>query len=905
MFKALTPRQIWYINAVLAIIALWLSYKIWVTPRQDAWHFIPDNAFLVIESSKVQASLYDKNDSVVTAISTIPFLYDAIQHVNLLTTDLDDKQKKAFLSNKLVSYSLHREAKRNLEYIVYIPLRTSDDEEMVEVITNKKAPNKRIFNQTTKAISITRISRENEENDFSFFVYDDFLIGSRSVVLLEAVISKIKSRTPALDKVPFKESRQGYAHLYFRTRNLMDISDLLPSELSPNLRSYFRNITPFNPDLVINKVLDNEHIEGYVASNLKIDVPFLSAFGLQKASTFESAALIPDNTSFFIRTSFDEGSQIGINLNVYLKKKDTEWLSKKDSASKLIGKDITQLLSSMNKEAIFCEMETVAEEPSQKIALFYSTTPEKLIGLFDDYATAAERFLVVKSQPFSLFNRVVRKIDIAELPAMLFGSTFGGFSECYYTLVNNHLVIANGKEAMESYLSKLSIGQTWKTSTVHQDLLKKLNKNAQITVVISPQRIWNNLYYSLPKRWQEAVTKHEQRFKNMRLIAVENFVHREQFGTKIHIHKNSTKQSPYTNQLLLQEAIEVGQTVQSQPFIINNPTSRKEEVLIQTATGLQLFDAEGKKVSSVPIEGQLLSTFIPFDFNQNGKIQYLFQTTKKVYVIERTADGLSVKNPAIPISGEIKALAVEPGKIYVADASGRVFKVTNEGSISQIPIKSVISNVIDIQLFSYKNINYIVLLQREGSLQLFYENNGIPIRNFPIVPLNTRPSKVMIENDPQGKPFFKLISEVGEIKTVTLEGNVLTEAQQLERKSKDAIFSVITDQHRRNWLIVQRDPTGMFIYDKKGNQLLTIGTAGGFVYNELKVSYFDLGNDWRILCIFDGKNNLFYDLRGNQFGDKLLPAAFLPALSYEDTFNKILIYNALNVQVEKWGIKVH
>lgn len=900
--KAITSRQLWYINALLAIIALGLSYKIWVTPRQDAWHFIPDNAFLVIESSKMQESLFEKPDSVVTAIGTIPFLYDAVSHVKNLTTDLNPKQKQVFLKNKLVSYSLHREAKRNLEYIVYIPIRNSEEEDIVETIINKKMPNKRIFNQLTKDVSITRISRENEESDFSFFVYDDFLIGSRSVVLLEAVISKIKSRTPALDKVPFKENRQSFAHLYFRTRNLLDISDLLPSELSPNLRSYFRNITPFNPDLVINKVLDSEHVEGYVASNLKIDVPFLSAFGLQKSTRFESAMLVPDNTSFFIRTSFTNGSQMGLNLNVYLKKKDADWLMKKDSASRLIEKDITQLIGLMNREAIFCEMETVAEEPSQKIALFYSETPEKLIGMMDEYALAAERFQSVKSQPFSLFNRIVRKIEVADLPAMLFGSTFAGFNECYYTQINNHLIVANSQTAMEGYLSKLSVGQTWTSSGVHQDLLKKLNKNAQITVVISPQRIWNNLYYSLPKRWQDAVVKHEQRFKDMRLIAIENFIHREQFGTKIHIQKNASKKSPYTNQLLLQSATELGAASLGRPFVLVNPVTRKEELLIQTAAGLHLYDATGKKVTQVAIEGTLQPTFIPFDYSQNGKIQYLVHSAKKLYILERTATELKAISPNIPVTGEIKAVTVEPGRVYLADAVGHIYRVTNDGLVVQLLLKSAIDNVIDIQTFRYKNIPYLAILQRGGALQLFYENNGVPIRNFPVVPLNTRPAKVMLESDSQGVPYFKVLSEVGEIKSVTLDGRILTEAQQLERRSKDAVFSVLLDQNQRNWLISQKDPSGVTVYDKKGVQLLSIDSP---VYNDLKINYFDLGNDWRLLSIFDGKNNLFYDLRGNQFGDKLLPATATPVISFEDAYNKIIIHNPNATRVEKWGIKVH
>ena len=71
-----------------------------------------------------------------------------------------------------------------------------------------------------------------------------------------------------------------------------------------------------------------------------------------------------------------------------------------------------------------------------------------------------------------------------------------------------------------------------------------------------------------------------------------------------------------------------------------------------------------------------------------------------------------------------------------------------------------------------------------------------------------------------------------------------------------------------------------------------------------QLRYFDLGNDLRLIAIFDGKNNTVFDIKGNTVGDKPLKASSLPAISYSEAYNKLFVYNPNKTRFEVWTVKL-
>jgi len=900
-------KYLWYINAFLTLVAIYMAYRIWFAPKRDAWNYIPDNAFLVVESSQIQRSLFNKQGFDSTQLADIPFFYDALQPLQKIVQSVDENEvAEKFLRRKRITYSLHRETKKNLEYIIYIPMGTFGAAEFLNQLTKPDPSKRKVYGRTYKGTRIDELYTANNLLMFNFLIHDDFLICSGSKVLLEEVVNRIKSGG-ATEGFPFKESRRGIAHIYFKSRNLQDVADILPSQLSPNLIEFFGNIAPRNPDIVFEKPKIPNTVSAYIYSKGTNTIPFLGIFSQQMPQPFTCTDLIPENTSITFRISFKNKNKLAQDFNNYFRGNEQALLAERDSLNRFLNINIPSLYSILKNEVVLCEMETSSDEPSKKILLIKTEDPADALNMFDDLADNAEKLSsYFKPQPFSYLNNYVRKIQISQLPALLFGSIFRGFADCYYTQIGDYMILASDDDAMREYLNNLNFGQTWAKSNIYTDFVKKLRPQAQVTAIISPQRIWNNLYYSLPQKWRSSTIKHEQRAKAIRFVAVENFVINNTFGTKLLIEKiPQTQKEVLVNRFFLQDSLSANTAFVGKPFIIKNAYNTSEEILLQRADHQAvLLSNTAKEVNTIPLSQPLTSAYLlPTDYFQNGTLHYLATTADKLLFFTRENQmGLVANYADIDFSGSIRAVAASETKIYVADDGGNVYVINEETqNISKVKIPMLLTDIMRIQPVKYKNNTYLAILQKDGTLNVIYEQ-GPFLKGFPKVPLTARPVEMVIEEGQGKNSIITLISETGEIKKVDMNGNSLDRANiQLERPDKATVFEVIFDQNHKDWLIARRTPTSLIILNKQGNAVLEIGSTN-FMKSQLR--YFDLGNDLRFVGIFDGKNNTLFDLKGRMLGDKPLAATALPAVSYSEAYNKLFIYNTNKTRFEVWTVKL-
>ncbi len=900
-------KTLWYINAALALVAIFIVYKIWFAPRNDAWSFVPDNAFLVVESSEIQQSLFDKKYADPTQLADIPAFYDVLFQLSNITQSVDNEGlARKFIEKKLITYSLHRENKKNLEYIIYIPAGAFGDDNFLNALTIPDASKRKVYGRTYKDFRINELYNNDSRLLFNFFVHDDFLICSGSKVLLEEVANRINSGV-AIERVPFKESRRGTAHIYFKSRSLQDVSDIIPSQLSPNLLEFFGNVTPRNPDIVFEKQKLPNIISAYIYSKGTNNIPFLGIFGRQKPQPFTCTDLIPENTAITFRMSFSNKLRLAQDFNNYMRTNEQELLAERDSVNRLLNVNLNSFYSILKDEVVMCEMETSADEPSKKILLIKTEDSAEAMTLFEDFANTSEKISsYYKSPPFTYLTNYVRKVEISQLPAMLFGSIFRGFSDCYYTQKEDYIILANSEFAMREYLNSLNTGQTWAKSGIYQGFIKKLSPQAQFTAIISPQRIWNNIYYSLPQKWQKTTIKQEVRAKAIRFMAVENFVNINTFGTKILIEKiPQTEREILVNKFFLQDSLTSNSAFVSNPIIIKNRATSADEILLQQADNQVIMLSNAAKViNKIAINQPLNNSYLlPTDYFQNGLLHYLGTTPNNLVFFTRDNEkGLAANFPNVPINEGVKAVAASETKIYVADGTGSIYIINEETQkISKIKTSTKFAEIIQILPVKFKNNTYLAVLQRDGSLDVIYEL-GHSLKGFPKVPLAARPISMVIEEGKDKNSILTLVSEIGEIKKVDLTGNIQeAENIQLERPDKATVFEVLFDQNRRDWFIVRRTPTSLVIFNKQGNSVIKIESTN-FIKSQLR--YFDLGNDLRLIAIFDGKNNTVFDIKGNTVGDKPLKASGLPAISYSEAYNKLFIYNPNKTRFEVWTVKL-
>jgi len=264
--------------------------------------------------------------------------------------------------------------------------------------------------------------------------------------------------------------------------------------------------------------------------------------------------------------------------------------------------------------------------------------------------------------------------------------------------------------------------------------------------------------------------------------------------------------------------------------------------------------------------------------------------------------GIIAISPELSLDGGVKALASNETKIYIVDASGAIYIINEETQkVSKLKTPAKLGSIVQIQPVKYKNNAYLAVLQNDGTLNVFYEQ-GPNLSGFPKVPLMGRPLGMIVEEDGNKNSVITLLSDIGEIKKVDIRGNSIINANiQLERPDKGTVFELLFDQYLKDWLVVRRTSTSLVIFNKQGTSVIKIESTD-FMKSQLK--YFDLGNDLRVISIFDGKNNTFFDLKGKTIGDRPLPASALPALLYAEAYNKLFIYNCNKTRFEVWTVKL-
>ncbi|MBE6334944.1 MAG: hypothetical protein E7071_09060 [Bacteroidales bacterium] len=80
----------------------------------------------------------------------------------------------------------------------------------------------------------------------------------------------------------------------------------------------------------------------------------------------------------------------------------------------------------------------------------------------------------------------------------------------------------------------------------------------------------------------------------------------------------------------------VSGTVVVGPVKVKNHNTKGTEWIVQDSKSkLYLFTNDGKKLWEAPVDGKILSDIVQIDRYKNGKLQYLFSTENKIYLVDR------------------------------------------------------------------------------------------------------------------------------------------------------------------------------------------------------------------------------------------------------------------------------
>jgi len=416
--------------------------------------------------------------------------------------------------------------------------------------------------------------------------------------------------------------------------------------------SNYSNWTEF--DLNVNT--SSISMNGFSFSD-KISDNLLNALDNQSPESFTVSDILPANTSFFITLSLSDVNLFYENLLKYLDKNgklskhkseiynlnnkysiDIEkyFLSNIDKEIALVYSDINSLNIRQDAYVVFKVIgKSSAEESLQEIIKKVAKIEKK------EYSSYISNCDIDSELDYPIY-----KLPSDNIPEKLFGKIFSGISSGYLTFIDNYMVFA----ASERILSKI----------IHSNILQKtLDKDLYFNTFSENLTSKTNFYFYanfsgsslllsqfMNPEIASSFNKFPEPFQKIQSIAFQISYNNNLFYNNLFINFNPEyNEPPHT---VWESHLDTFTSFKPK-LVINHLTDEKEIILQDNNNTLYLVNSLGKILWKKPLDEAIMGDISQIDCFKNKKLQYLFNTKSKLYIIDRNGnfvDRFPVKLPS-------------------------------------------------------------------------------------------------------------------------------------------------------------------------------------------------------------------------------------------------------------------
>ncbi|MEN8117027.1 MAG: DUF3352 domain-containing protein [Bacteroidota bacterium] len=503
---------------------------------------------------------------------------------------------------------------------------------------------------------------------------------------------------------------------------------------------------------------------------------FLSVFEQQQPVPFHADKVLPKNTSFFINWSFSDKELFFHNLENYFTHSNSYY--KREEQIKKIEKrfrvNLKNTLKGIVRNQVTAAITTVSGQPGEKTTLFIVNSNNRAEAqsvfetLISNYARSKgiqinslkTNYTVDDKNNFNIY-----RFPYPSLPGIWLGESFGFTNAAYAAFWEDNLVFCSSEKALQKYLHQMVSHSTLSKSVGYSAYKKAVESKTNTNTYVNVNRL-----YALNKELfnQDMISgfdRNEEIFRKFGAIGWQVVCERDIFFNNINLTFNDKPQiEPNT---IWQYS--TGTTVSQKPkIVINHRDKSKKEIIVQNdGNTLHLVNSNGGKIWSIPVDGRILGSIHQIDYYRNGKLQFLFNTKDKLYLIDKNGNNVAnfpvkFKSPAtngvnvFDYDNNRKYryfVACENRKVYAYDHDARMitgWKFGQTGSNVTTPVQHFRVNNKDYIVF--KDNSKIYIQNRRGETRVKtsagFENSKNPLM------LNLNGTPKIVATDKTGKVYY-------------------------------------------------------------------------------------------------------------------------------------------------------
>lgn len=810
----------------------WYFYQHLFQKVNDPLVLIPDDVAVFIEANDAEqlGKAISKSSSIEKAINQWPGFVEFQEFSEDFSAFLNDPGDHP---QKLV-ISFHPKG-------ILILVNNINNSFLSLQTTTMEIKEKTFENEYYKEISRNNKALCVTEKRGILFISNHPELLSRSVKQLTSSSNFIESdEFKRLKKISGKRSD---AHVFINYKMIKSwLESVSPTEAELKDFSFIANMTGLDLNIKPTELMLN----GYSILS-DTSVQFIKVLEAQKSVGMTISNQFPYETNSYTHLSFDDYANFYINWSAYLGILKTTENSLEEAQR--IYQQLGMTPADFHNQWWAGEMASLKTEQGKEYAVFLSKSGREAFKILSNLAHLSQPALLTVDYG----DYKIKELNFRSLLYSHFGPWFKGFKKSYFTIVGELVIFAHSLDDLKSYIDLLEQGFILQKNEAYTSFSDNLSPNLNYTFYINRPNSLNKLIPLLNTKEDQNIKKTDFFKKDLSAFSLQMNWKNDMVYTGIFAGlKGKKKKSSSDWQVILESNIIKG------PFQVKDHTDGSHKyVVFDDYRQIYLINEQGDIVWKKQLKEKPISDVFEVDYYKNGKIQYLFNTSNYLYLIDLT--GAFVKDYPVQLNSEAAAgLALidynndKEYKILIPGINGQVYNYTKDGSLLKDwkskntnkniikPIHHVVANSKD-YLIAEGEDGDAIMFDRKGKVRMEIRKSFENALGSDFYANRTNSKGMMITTDKSGKLIY--IPEKG--------------------KTKQTDFGDFSDKHH----FIYSDFTGNgnydFIYlDRK--ELIVFDrfkkTVIGYIFeNEItqKPKIFTLSGR-KLLCVIDEKAQKLY-----------------------------------------------
>ncbi len=754
---------------------------------------------------------------------------------------------------------------------------------------------------------ITSATTADSKKSFHYCFTGGMVIASQNLVLVQQSLLQLTengiTKNPSFERitksmnsepdVAFFVNQQLFPDFLLEFVNSSSLAEM--NEFGEEIkRNHYRNVRDFKRFSSWNELEaefnDNDILlKGITVANDTAN-HFLSVFNGQEPQRSGAGDILPKNTSFYTSYSFSNKKLFFDKLEKYFSLagsfyKREDLIGKMESDLRIGFKKTFQ---SMVKSEMIVAVTDIPSEVSLKTNYFIfdvngkTKTENILDSMLLNYANRKNLLLDDFKTVYSIDEKkhfTIIEFPFPSFPGIWLGKPFYTSQAKFAVFYKDYLVFCNSENGIQNYLNNMEGGLQLVSDNRFKRTKSNTGSKSNISSYFNMGRILNLSDEILSTDLSKKLEKKKSILRKLQAVNWQIGGGKGVYANEINLIlddgklEEETKNEGGVDLGVMQNSgntqtawqCNIGYQLITKPIFTHNHADKENrEIMVQDkSTKLHQISSDGVIRWSIDIGEPIMSEVNQIDYLANGKLQYLFSTKTRLFIVDRNGvnlEGFPVSFPAKATNG-VSVLDYENNRIYryfVACDDKKIYAYDKAGKIMSGWVfegtKSEVST--PIQHFKVKGKDYIVFKDRYG---IYIQNRkGESVAKTAAEFENSRNQLIL----GIGKtPEFIATDTKGTIYNIDFNGNF---TQKKVGKFDDKHFFTASDLNGDKSLeYVFVDGKELTILDESGTVLFT-QKFQNTIQNQPNI--YSFGSNLKKIGVVDSKANHIYllDITGKQ-----------------------------------------